>query len=103
MEILGPFTSHRVIVDGRQVPFLDAEPANGGRICLTLDDRYGLDISVADAERIVPFIADCIAVALGYVCHPRPGAEPGRLSPFRSLQAIDWVQKDSAGGSAAGV
>lgn len=73
MEILGPIRSHRVIVGGRQVPFLGAEPANGGRIYLTLDDRYGLDVSVADADRVIEFIADCIAVALGYSCHPRDG------------------------------
>ena len=89
MEILGPFTSHRVIVDGRQVPFLQAESANGGKIYLTLDDRYGLDVAVADADRVIEFIADCIAVALGYTCHPREGMEvPLASNPFRRLHGV---------------
>ena len=39
-EIVGPFLSHRVIVDGRRVPFLEAMPVNGGKISLLLDGRY---------------------------------------------------------------
>lgn len=67
----GPYDDCRVTVDGWTVPFLEAVPVNGGRIDLTLDRRYGLVLSVAEAERIVPFIADAIAIALGYTCHPR--------------------------------
>jgi hypothetical protein len=94
VEILGPVTSHRVIVSGRQVPFLDAAPANGGKIHLSLDDRYGLDLAVADADRIIEFIADCIAVALGYTCHPRDGMEPLAMHPFRRHVGVDWVRTD---------
>jgi hypothetical protein len=91
-EIVGPFSSHWVVVNGRQVPFLEAAPANGGKISLTLDQRYGLEISVADAETVIPFIADCIAVAMGYNCHPRAGKEPTRSSPFPQAHGIDWVE-----------
>ncbi len=38
---------------------------------LILDDRIGLDLSVAEAEKLMPFLADSIAVALGYGAHPR--------------------------------
>jgi len=92
-EIVGPFSVHRVIVDGREVPFLDAMPANGGIIHLLLDQRYGLDITVADAETFIPWIADAIAVAMGYTCHPRPYMEePLRSNPFPQLHGIDWVE-----------
>ncbi len=94
-EIIGPFATHWVMVDGRQVPFLEAAPANGGKISLTLDQRYGLDLSVADAETVIPFIADCIAVAMGYTCHPRAGMEPVRSSPFPPAHGIDWVKTSS--------
>jgi hypothetical protein len=95
-EIVGPFESHRVIVGGHRVPFLEAQPMNGGIISLTLDHRYVLDVPVADADRVIPFIADCIAVALGYTCHPRPGMEPLRSTPFQPTHGIDWMEADAA-------
>jgi hypothetical protein len=97
-EIIGPFESHRVIVGGRRVPFLGAYPVNGGRISLVLDNRLGMEVSVADAETIIPFIADCIAVGMGYACHPGADEEPRRLTPFPISQGADLVYGDSAGG-----
>ena len=95
-EIVGPFQSHRVIVDGRRVPFLEALPVNGGKISLLLDGRYALDVTVADAEAFIPWIADAIAIALGYTCHPRPGKEPVRSSPFPGSISIDWIETEPA-------
>lgn len=97
-EIIGPFESHRVIVGGRRVPFLEAHPLNGGMIRLILDHRLGLDVSVANAETVIPFIADCIAVAMGYACHPSASEEPQRSTPFRISQAVDLAYGESAGG-----
>ena len=97
-EIVGPFESHRVIVGGRRVPFLKAHPMNGGKICLVLDNRLGMDVSVTDAETVIPFIADCIAVAMGYACHPSAGEEPQRSTPFRISRSVDLAYGESAGG-----
>ncbi len=91
-QIVGPFQSHWVLVDGRRVPFLEAMPVNGGKISLLLDSRYAVDISVADAEGLIPWIADAIAIGMGYTCHPRPGKEPIRASPFPASHAIDWTE-----------
>jgi len=101
-QIVGPFQSHRVIVDGRRVPFLEAMPVNGGKISLLLDGRYALDVSVADADAFIPWIADAIAIALGYTCHPRAGKEPLRASPFPPDHAIDWIEADPAGSGTLG-
>jgi hypothetical protein len=97
-EIIGPFESHRVIVDGRRVPFLQAHPANGGKISLVLDGRLGMDVSVADAEAVIPFIANCIAVAMGFTCHPSADEDPQRSTPFPISQSVDLVYGESAGG-----
>jgi len=94
-EITGPFQVRKVLVDGRAVPFLEACPLAGGKISLLLDGRYALDISVADADAFIPWIADAIAVAMGYTCHPRPGREPIRSSPFPPNHAIDWIESDA--------
>jgi hypothetical protein len=90
-EIIGPFQSHRVIVAGRRVPLLEAHPANGGRIGLVLDGRFALDVPVADADTVIPFIADCIAVAMGYACHPHADEEPRPSRPFPRSQSVDLI------------
>ena len=66
----GPFQQHDVVVAGWKVPLLHAQVHDGGRLTLVLDNRFGLELSVAEAERVVPFIADAVAVALGYNSHP---------------------------------
>jgi hypothetical protein len=96
-EIIGPFQVRKVLVDGRRVPFLEAALPAGGKISLLLDGRYGLDISVADAEAFIPWIADAIAIALGYTCHPRPGKEPLRSSPFPPSHSIDDLGERAPG------
>lgn len=70
VEIVGPFKSHIVLVDGRRVPYLTATPESGGRVVLTADERFHLDLPVADSDRVTEFIAFCIAVASGYTAHP---------------------------------
>src|SRR5438477_13180497 len=101
-EITGPRESRHVIVDGRRVPFLDALPMNGGKISLLLDSRYSIDVPVADAEAFIPWIADAIAVAMGFTCHPRRGKEPVRSSPFPRDHLIDWIEADPAGSGTSG-
>jgi hypothetical protein len=101
-EITGPIETRRVIVDGRRVPFLEAFPMAGGKISLLLDGRYSLDIPVGDAEAFVPWIADAIAVAMGYTCHPRRGEEPVKSSPFPPDQIIGWMDASASGSGTLG-
>jgi hypothetical protein len=42
---------------------------------LILDSRLAITVSVEEAERFVPFLADALAVALGYTSHPNEDAE----------------------------
>jgi hypothetical protein len=73
----GPFTHHEVVVDGWAVPLLQAQPTgeNDESVMLILDKRLAVTVSVEEAERFVPFLADAIAIALGYTCHPNEDAE----------------------------
>jgi hypothetical protein len=91
VDFVGPFEHHDVVVDGHTVPFVTATPMNGGRVHLALDGRFGIDLSVADAEEIVPFIANAIAVALGYTSHPhaKECPEPKLRHPFVRLLAVN--------------
>ena len=66
----GPFCRHDVVVSGWSVPFLHAQMHDGGMMTVVLDGRFGIELTVAEAERVVPFVADAIAIALGYHAHP---------------------------------
>ena len=89
----GPFSRHDVIVRGYSVPFLHAQVQDGGKITLVLDDRYGLDLTVKDAESVVPFIADAIAIALGYPSHPSAdGPHPPQRSPHPKPKRVMMIE-----------
>jgi hypothetical protein len=83
LEIVGPFEEYRVLLHGHEVPFVYALPRAGGGLHINLDNRFGLDLTMEEAERFLPFLADTIAVALGFTCHPAPECpEPRARSPF---------------------
>jgi hypothetical protein len=48
----------------RRVPRLEAYPADEGRVCLVLDGRLGLELTEPEACAVIPFIADCVEIAL---------------------------------------
>lgn len=67
----GPFTFHDVVVRGWRVPFVQAHMADQDRVVLVIDRRLAAEFSADEAERVVPFVANAIAVAMGYGAHPR--------------------------------
>lgn len=86
----GPFTHHDVVVDGWRVPFLQAHVGADDRVTLVIDRRLATELSVEEAERVVPLLADAIAVALGYGAHPtedtpRPPARAPYPRPERAV------------------
>jgi hypothetical protein len=84
----GPFSRHDVVVDGWKVPLLHAQPygEHDESVMLILDSRLAITVSVEEAERFVPFLADSIAVALGYTAHPREDEEPQRNPQPRPMR-----------------
>lgn len=85
----GPFQHHDVVVNGRQVPYLRATPLDGGQVHLNLDRRLGITLSADEAERVIPFLADAIAVAAGFTCHPEASEDgPNRRHPFPCVQPL---------------
>ena len=67
----GPFEHHDVVVDGWRVPHLQAHLRGEQHVHLVLDRRLGIELATAEAEKMVPFLADAIAVAMGLGAHPR--------------------------------
>jgi hypothetical protein len=84
----GPFAYHEVVVDGWSVPFLHAHPGgdNDGEVMLVLDKRMAATFSVKEAERFIPFLADAIAIALGYTSHPSGDETPNRRPQPRPMR-----------------
>ena len=93
----GPITHHIVAVDGWSVPFLEAYLRGEDGVQLVLDGRIGIDLGTGEAERLIPFLADAIAVALGYGGHPRTdGPELPPKHPHMAPRRI--VQVESLSG-----
>jgi hypothetical protein len=92
VEFVGPFEHHEVTVNGWTVPYLTATPLPGGRVDLTLDHRYMLDLSLQEAERLVPFLANAIAIAHGYTAHPSDDEDeplaPTKRHPMARLSSL---------------
>jgi hypothetical protein len=84
----GPFSRHDVVVEGWRVPFLEAHPGEGGQVTLVLDRRLSIPLSTAEAERVVPFLADAISVALGYGAHPRGDMPLPERTPYPSPRRV---------------
>ncbi len=86
----GPFSQHGVVVSGWSVPFLHAQVHDGGMMTVVLDDRFGIELTIAEAERVVPFVADAIAIALGYDAHPSADDDstPSSPSPHPKPQRV---------------
>jgi hypothetical protein len=83
------------------VPFLVAYADRDDQITLLLDRRYGLDLSLQDAERVVPFIADAIAIALGYPSHPRGDIQHPREPHPRPVRMMDIARTEPGDEEAA--
>jgi len=93
VDFIGPFQRHEVVVNGWKVPNIDADLLPGGRVHLCLDNRFGIDLTVDEANRLVPFLADCIAVAMGYTAHPQEDHDPIPLPPFVRMNRLDDVPR----------
>jgi hypothetical protein len=96
----GPFSHHEVVVDGWSVPHLYAHPCgdHDASVMLVLDRRLAITVTVEEAERFVPFLADAIAIALGYTAHPRADETPNwrpQPRPMR-MQGIGAMTTEEA-------
>lgn len=98
---IGPFTSHPVTVNGWTVPHLEAFYQDSGTVSLTLDHRFGMDVPQDLAGQVIEFLADAIAIALGWSCHPTspewtPDNDvPGRVRlPWHQMRGISSIEAE---------
>ena len=74
-EIVGPFKERKLVVDGWSVPFLTACELDGGRVALTVDHRFGIEVEAAALDDVAWLLAQLAAVSLGYRYHPSGDGE----------------------------
>lgn len=94
VEYVGPFQHHDLVVDGRKVPFITVVPVDGGKVDIGLDRRIGIELTVAEAERFLPFLAHAIAIASGYTSHPDTDHEPNPSHPFPRVTGLHFGGKE---------
>lgn len=79
IDIVGPFSDQRLVIDGWSVPLVSAVELDGGNFNLILDDRLGIQLDIQNFEKVSRFVADVIGTCFGYGCHP---------------SGDDWYQED---------
>jgi hypothetical protein len=97
----GPFTHHDVVVNGWRVPFVQAHMAGEDGVMVVIDRRLATELTVAEAEKLMPMLADAIAVALGYGAHPDAGTpRPLERAPYprpeRVMDLADLAADEAA-------
>lgn len=91
-ESIGPFHRYPLVVNGWTVPNVEAKLRNGGeKVTFTLDHRIEIDVPHEVAGSLAPWIADVVAVSMGYGCHPRETFSPGEPMPESvGRRALPW-------------
>jgi hypothetical protein len=88
----GPFSHNDVVVNGWRVPFMTSHLVGEDRVTVVLDRRLGIELSTSEAERLLPFVADAIAVALGYGAHPDwDAAQPLARAPYPRPERVHEI------------
>lgn len=68
LESVGPFSVHKITLDGFAVPFLQGREDENGDWHLMLDERFGMIIPKQYANEVVWLIANAHAIGAGYSC-----------------------------------
>jgi hypothetical protein len=98
VESIGPFERFPLVVNGWTVPHLEAQNKRDGGVYVSLDNRFGLDLPDELAGPVLSFMANVVAVAMGYPCHPRRGEEPPQSSPpWHRLSPLPMLDPRGAG------
>lgn len=80
---VGPFQRYPATMNGWTIPHLEVRETTEG-VTLTLDHRFTLDLNEqTQPGAVIWFVANAIAVAKGYACHPTKDgwADEDRLNP----------------------
>lgn len=73
VEGIGPFRLFDTVINGWSVPLLSMHRRSDqpGKVTFVTDRRFACDVPEEIAAHVALFIADAIAVAKGWSCHPR--------------------------------
>lgn len=85
MELIGPFSAHRVTVDGYILPHITVSTVKGGgpedgMLNVMLDERFCVCCSEEEFERWAWFIGNAMAHAAGY---SSLGKNSNPVNPFK--------------------
>lgn len=91
VQSVGPFERYPTMVNGWTVPYLEASYRDDGSVTLSLDQRLAIDVPADLAGQVIEFVADAIAIAAGWSCHPTASnwTPENDVPPLRS---VPWHQ-----------
>ena len=70
IEYVGPFQSYCAVLNGYEVPLVNARETADGKEChISLDGRFGIAVPAELAEQVIWMIANAYAIGGGYSCH----------------------------------
>ncbi len=103
VQSIGPFHRYPVVINEWTVPHLEARQTEHG-VTVTLDNRLDLDLNDGTTPgQVIAFIADCIAVAKGYACHPTKDGwlDEDRIHPPSNplwpwVHLVGWGESDDS-------
>lgn len=75
-EIIGPFSEYRLVVDGYNVPFVEAHEDDGGTVTFIMDGRLAWTIPAGAFEDVAHLIATAYALGIGLPCAPSADYPP---------------------------
>ena len=64
--LVGPFTSYRVVIHGKQIPKLRGHPIGDNDVELVLDGRFSIITDKETSKSVAWMIANAMAIGAGY-------------------------------------
>lgn len=77
--LVGPFSYHKVVVDGRAIPRLTGCPHGPDETTLIVDGRFMIDVPNSLAHQVAWLVANALAVGAGF---SHLGATSKDATPF---------------------
>lgn len=84
VEAIGPFSTYELVVNGWTVPGVSSYRVDVRTVAFVCGS-YAYDIPEERAGAFADWLANVVAVSMGWTCHPSASWNPPDAAPFRSL------------------
>ena len=95
IEYIGPFQDYRAVLNGYEVPLVNARETPDGREChISLDGRFCIVVPAELGEQVIWMIANAYAIGAGYSCH---GENIQKVNPHKvRVSGVEFKAPDGS-------